>query len=162
MARPPAHERRRRGHRGEAERHALPADAGRECASGDLIEVDKGKQLLFLDPWRPDPWVLNTSTGGDYTYTYTDRRRARRARDTAITHNGNHRVYRFSDEARYESTLGILYRPRFIVGGVAVHGYSSVPNYPASHGCIRVSNPAMDMIWGENFMPMGQRAWVHD
>ena len=67
-----------------------------------------------------------------------------------------------SDEARYESTLGILYRPRFIVGGVAVHGYSSVPNYPASHGCIRVSNSAMDMIWGQNIMPMGSRAWVHD
>jgi hypothetical protein len=131
-------------------------------ASGDMIEVDKGKQLLFLIRGGRIQWVLNTSTGSGETYTYTDRKTGQTGTDTAITHNGMHRVYRVSDEVRYESTLGILYRPRFIVGGVAVHGYSSVPAHPASHGCIRVTNAAMDMIWGGNFMPMGQRAWVHE
>ena len=101
---------------------------------------------------------LNTSTGGgDYTTPRRpeDRPEGHRPR---ITHNGNLKVYRVSDEARYEGSLGILYRPRFIVGGVAVHGYRSVPNYPASHGCIRVSNLAMDMIWGQNVDAHGLRA----
>jgi hypothetical protein len=131
-------------------------------AAGDMIEVDKGKQLLFLIRGGRIQWVVNTSTGSGERYTYTDRKTGQVGTDTAITHNGNHRVYRVSDEARYESTLGILYRPRFIVGGVAVHGYSNVPNYPASHGCIRVTNAAMDMIWGGNYMPIGLRSWVHE
>jgi lipoprotein-anchoring transpeptidase ErfK/SrfK len=131
-------------------------------AAGDMIEVDKGKQLLFLIRGGRTHWVVNTSTGTNERYDYTDKKTGEKGTDTAVTHNGNHRVYRVSDEARYESTLGILYRPRFIVGGVAVHGYSNVPNYPASHGCIRVTNSAMDMIWAGNFMPMGLRAWVHD
>jgi peptidoglycan hydrolase-like protein with peptidoglycan-binding domain len=131
-------------------------------ATGDLLEVDKGKQLLFIVRGGKAQWVLNTSTGGNYVYEYTDKRTGQKGTDTAVTPNGNHKVYRVSDEVRYESTLGILYRPRFVVGGVAVHGYSSIPNYPASHGCIRVSNSAMDLIWGQNYMPMNSRVWIHD
>ena len=40
-----------------------------------------------------------------------------------------------------------LWRPRYFNGGIAVHGSPSIPAYPASHGCARVSNAAMDMIW---------------
>ena len=71
-------------------------------------------------------------------------------------------MYRVSDDPAYFGSLGELYRPRFIVGGVAVHGYRNVPNYPASHGCIRVSNLAMDMIWATNAMPMGGTVVVHE
>ncbi len=44
--------------------------------------------------------------------------------------------------------------------GIAVHGYGSVPAYPASHGCARVSLPAMDMIWRERLMPSGATVLV--
>jgi lipoprotein-anchoring transpeptidase ErfK/SrfK len=71
-------------------------------------------------------------------------------------------VYRVSDDPRYEGSLGVLYRPRFFIRGVAVHGYSSVPNYPASHGCVRVTNQAMDMLWATNAMPMGSTVVVRD
>ena len=30
-----------------------------------------------------------------------------------------------------------MYYSWYFYGGYAVHGYESVPNYPASHGCIR-------------------------
>ena len=30
-----------------------------------------------------------------------------------------------------------MYYSRYFYGGYAVHGYASVPNYPASHGCVR-------------------------
>ena len=56
--------------------------------------------------------------------------------------------------------LGTLYRSKYFVGGYAVHGYTSVPAYPASHGCARVSNQAMDMIWSRNLMPMGRTVVV--
>jgi hypothetical protein len=41
----------------------------------------------------------------------------------------------------YSSTAGYnaegMYYSRYFYGGYAVHGYASVPDYPASHGCIR-------------------------
>ena len=33
-----------------------------------------------------------------------------------------------------------MFDSNFFIGGYAVHGYPSVPTYPASHGCIRVNN----------------------
>ena len=42
-----------------------------------------------------------------------------------------------------------------------MHGSNSIPNYPASHGCVRVSVPAMDWIWAWNLMPMDIPVWVH-
>jgi hypothetical protein len=127
-----------------------------------MIEVDKGKQLLFLIRGGRTHWVVNTSTGTNERYDYTDTKTGEKGTDTAVTHNGNHRVYRVSDEARYESTLGILYRPRFIVGGVAVHGYSNVPRTTR----VARMHPRHQLgdghDLGGNFMPMGLRAWVHD
>ena len=37
----------------------------------------------------------------------------------------------------------------------------AIPGYPASHGCARVSNPAMDMIWANNLMPVGSSVVVY-
>jgi lipoprotein-anchoring transpeptidase ErfK/SrfK len=36
------------------------------------------------------------------------------------------------------SYLGKLYKPSYFKGGYALHGSLSVPNYPASHGCVRI------------------------
>jgi len=129
--------------------------------SGDLFLVDKSQQLGFIVRRGSAEWVINVSTGGDYDYTWRDSR-GNLIQDKAITPSGTHRVYRASDEARYEGSLGVLYRPRFFVGGVAVHGSSSVPNYPASHGCVRVTNQAMDMIWGTDAMPVRSTVIVRD
>lgn len=58
--------------------------------------------------------------------------------------------------------LGALYRPRYFhPDGIAVHGYHSVPNFAASHGCVRVSEAAMDWIWADHLMPLGSSVWVH-
>ena len=42
-----------------------------------------------------------------------------------------------------------------------MHGSPSIPAYPASHGCARVSNAAMDMIWAQGVMPIGGRVTVY-
>jgi hypothetical protein len=36
------------------------------------------------------------------------------------------------------SRLGQLFNPVYFHGGIAVHGYPSVPLHPASHGCVRI------------------------
>ena len=130
---------------------------------GDAFEVDKARQLGFFVRGGRVLWVLNVSTGNGRDYDEENQRfPGEREIGVAITPNGSFNIYRVADQVRYEGTLGSMYRPRFVVGGVAVHGSPSVPNYPASHGCIRVSNPAMDMIWATNLLPMGSRVVIHD
>lgn len=128
--------------------------------SGTLMEIDKGRQVgIFIRDGKL-LWIVNVSTGGDYFYE--DEINGQTYLDKAYTDVGNFNVYRVSDVARYEGTLGTMYRPRFVVRGIAVHGAPNVPNYPASHGCIRVHNAAMDMIWTDNLLPMGGRVWIHE
>jgi len=32
--------------------------------------------------------------------------------------------------------------------------------YPVSHGCVRVSNEAINWIWAANIAPIGEEVWV--
>jgi lipoprotein-anchoring transpeptidase ErfK/SrfK len=36
-----------------------------------------------------------------------------------------------------------------------------VPPYPASHGCVRLSNAAMDFFWNQYLAPIGSPVWVY-
>lgn len=130
--------------------------------AGTLIEVDKTRQLLFIVIEGRTEWILNTSTGTEIPY---ERPNANNPdiieRGSSITPNGLHNVNRSHADGWREGDLGEIYRPRYFIGGVAVHGSNSIPNYAASHGCVRVSVPAMDWIWENDFMPMGSPVWVH-
>jgi N-acetylmuramoyl-L-alanine amidase len=50
--------------------------------------------------------------------------------------------------------LGSMYRPNYFHGGYAVHGMTSVPAYPASHGCVRMTVLAMDRMWSSLWVGM--------
>lgn len=138
----------------------FPAAGGR---SGDYFEVDKGKQIAFVVRGGQVQHVFNVSTGNGKSYDEEDQKNAgNRVIGVAITPTGTFRTYREHDVVRYEGDLGSLYRPKFVIGGVAVHGAPRVPNYPASHGCIRVVNPVMDLIWSQNLLPLRSTVWIHD
>jgi peptidoglycan hydrolase-like protein with peptidoglycan-binding domain len=131
--------------------------------SGDYFEVDKGKQIAFVVRGGKVQHVFNVSTGNGKSYDEEDQKNAgNRVIGVAITPTGTFSTYREHDVARYEGDLGSLYRPKFVIGGVAVHGAPRVPNYPASHGCIRVANPVMDLIWSQNLLPLRSTVWIHD
>ena len=49
----------------------------------------------------------------------------------------------------HRSSLGLLYRPAYFDGPYAVHGAPSVPPFPASHGCIRITTTAMDGLYSK-------------
>ena len=116
--------------------------------SGTLVEIDKGKQVLFFVIDGVTEWVLNVSTGNGQAYTEADQNTpGETISGVSLTPSGLHEVNRQRVEGWWEGDLGRIYRPKYFVGGVAVHGSSSIPNYPASHGCVRVSVPAMDWIW---------------
>ena len=76
------------------------------------------------------------------------------------TPTGHYRIEREID-GYHRSELGVLYRPKYVVGGVAIHGYPSVPPTPASHGCVRTINPAMDRLWEQGLAPIGTPVWIH-
>ena len=123
--------------------------------SGDLIEVDKARQLLLVIRDGVVQWAFNTSTGSNTNYTSEGRTYR------AVTPEGRFTFDRQINGVR-ESHLGTLYRPKYFTSaGHAIHGSNSIPPYPASHGCIRLSNAAIDFIWDAGLAPLGSPIWVH-
>ena len=131
--------------------------------AGTLVEIDKGKQLLFFVIDGRTEWILNVSTGNGKEYTEADQNTpGETITGVALTPSGLHEVNREREEGWWEGDLGRIYRPKYFVGGIAVHGSSNIPNFPASHGCVRVSVPAMDWVWESGIMPIDTSVWVHD
>jgi peptidoglycan hydrolase-like protein with peptidoglycan-binding domain len=126
----------------------------RATLEGDGVEVVLGRQLLLVVRGGQVHMVLNTSTGNGEAYTSTSGNRA-----VAWTPRGSFAVYRGVD-GPLTNSLGELWRPRFFHGGIAVHGSPNIPPWPASHGCARLSNAAINMIWAEDLMPLGSRVVV--
>lgn len=119
--------------------------AGRPQPRGSNgVEIDLARQLLFVVQNGQVVWAFNTSTGTSSTPTPP----------------GQFTVSREIDGYR-RSDLGLLYRPRYFNGGIAIHGSNSIPAYPASHGCTRLSNPAMDFLWSSGFATIGSSVWVY-
>jgi peptidoglycan hydrolase-like protein with peptidoglycan-binding domain len=97
---------------------------------GDHIEVDKSRQLLFEVRAGTVVSVTRVSTGA-----------------TGNTPVGHWHVYAkglgFNAKGMYDSL--------FFLRGFAIHGYVSVPTYPASHGCVRTPlwfAPGIYSRWG--------------
>ena len=124
--------------------------------SGHVVEIDLRRQLLTIADDGAVTMVFDTSTGSNAWYTAPDGHRAH-----ATTPVGTFSV-QWSIDGWDTSPLGRLYRPRYFHSrGIAVHGYTSVPSYPASHGCVRVTMAAMDLIWGKGLMPKGGTVMVY-
>jgi peptidoglycan hydrolase-like protein with peptidoglycan-binding domain len=100
--------------------------------AGLAIEVNLTRQVLYLTRdnrvWR----IFDASSGKASTPTPT----------------GNFSDLRSINGWR-QSDLGLLWRPHYFYRGYAVHGSTSVPNYPASHGCVRVTIDSMNWLWGQ-------------
>jgi lipoprotein-anchoring transpeptidase ErfK/SrfK len=92
-----------------------PTKAG---ASNPWIEVDKTKQVLLYCKDGAVVWTLPVSTGS--------------ASVGIVTPSGTRKVTRKTLETASR------YHPFYISTTLlAIHGYTNVPTYPASHGCVR-------------------------
>ena len=83
---------------------------------GDHIEVDKTRQVLLTVENGTVTRIVQVSTGA-----------------TGNTPLGTWHVYR-----KVPRMSWVLWYPMYFLRGFAIHGYPSVPAYPASHGCVRV------------------------
>jgi peptidoglycan hydrolase-like protein with peptidoglycan-binding domain len=89
--------------------------------NGKHVEFDWSRQVLVLARGGKPYRTYHTSSGAPATPTVFG-------------------SYRFYLKTPGTNSLGMVHAAYFI-GGYAIHGYKSVPTYPASHGCLRVPIP---------------------
>lgn len=103
-----------------------------ENGSANRVEIDLSRQVMILYKEGKIRLISTISSGSGRRYCVNG------ACQTARTPSGAFRfLWRYSGWR--ESRLGKLYNPvYFTEGGIAIHGSTSVPTHPASHGCIRI------------------------
>jgi hypothetical protein len=104
---------------------------------GTHVEVDKSRQVLFLVRDGRVALVVHVSTGA-----------------TGNTPLGLWHVY-----SKVPGWNGVLWYPNFFLRGFAIHGYPSVPAYPASHGCVRVPMWVAPVLYSQ--IPDGLPVYVY-
>ncbi len=110
--------------------------------NGDLIDVNVSTQTMTV--WRNGRLVVGThvSTGKPSTPTVLGRFTVY-SKQSGWVHTDN----------------GSVYSPLWFHGNYGVHGFGSVPSYPASHGCVRVPVGTMDAVYANAYV--GMPVWVH-
>jgi hypothetical protein len=107
---------------------------------GKHVEFDWSRQVLVLAD-RGKPYrVYHVSSGKPSTPTVF----------------GSYRFYRKEPGT---NSHGMVHSSYFI-GGYAIHGYASVPNYAASHGCLRVPIPSALSIF--NWIDIGDPIYTYE
>ena len=104
------------------------------------VDVDLDRQVLYLHDSAGEVAVIPVSSANGDQYAGRGGRLT-----TARTPTGEFSFQRHIPALRV-SYLGGLWKPWYFYGGYAIHGSSSVPAYPASHGCIRVPNWEADWL----------------
>jgi N-acetylmuramoyl-L-alanine amidase len=94
---------------------------------GTHIEVSKGSQYLMTVKDGRVTAIVHVSTGA-----------------TGNTPIGTFRIYRKSVGWDW-----VLWYPMYFLRGFAIHGYPSVPSYPASHGCVRIPMWIAPRLFGQ-------------
>lgn len=115
------------------------------------VEIDLSRQVIFLYLGGSLEKVLPTSTGSGKRYCEEGKC------GIAVTPRGSFRVERRISGWR-KSELGRLYNPLYFHGGIAIHGFPSVPTTPASHGCVRIPMGAAN--WFPRMVPDGTPVYV--
>lgn len=135
----------------EAIRNGVPP-AARDLGYAH-VEVDVDRQVLMLIDEEGAVRMLPVSTGSDKPFMDQGQQ------SIAYTPRGRFVVY----DKTYgweNGDLGSVYYANYISGGVAIHGYLTVPTTPASHGCIRI--PMFAAIEVSRLLPVGTIVLVYD
>ncbi|MGI8864057.1 MAG: L,D-transpeptidase [Solirubrobacteraceae bacterium] len=103
---------------------------------GRHAEGNLGKQLLALANGSKIVYIFPISSGKPSTPTVL----------------GDFQIYRRNPGYLPDG----MYFSSFFIGGYAIHGYDPAPDYPASHGCMRL--PIADAITAYNWLTIGN--WV--
>jgi N-acetylmuramoyl-L-alanine amidase len=105
------------------------------------IEIDKSRQTLMIVRRGVVTGIIPVSTGA-----------------TGNTPVGAFHILWKAPATSTWLGSAILYRTMTFHGNFAIHGYYSVPPWPASHGCVRV--PMWEANWLYVQSPVGERVYV--
>lgn len=95
------------------------------------VEVDLDRQVLLISNEAGGVRVLPVSTGSGKPFVVDGQ--------TSVAYTPRGRFVVYDKTYGWENgVLGSVYYANYITGGVAIHGYETVPTTPASHGCIRI------------------------
>ena len=117
--------------------------APRYPGTGTHIEVSKSRQILMIVRDGEVLWYLPVSSGAG-----------------GITPVGNYRILWKALSTTTWLGPAILYRTMTFHTHYAIHGFPSVPTYPASHGCVRVPIWIADWLYQQS--PVGERVYVYE
>jgi hypothetical protein len=107
--------------------------------AGKHVEFDWSRQVVVLAKGGRPYRTYHTSSGAPVTPTVFG-------------------TYRFYLKTPGTNAKGMVHSAYFI-RGYAIHGYASVPNYPASHGCLRVPIPNAASIF--NWIDIGDQIFLY-
>jgi lipoprotein-anchoring transpeptidase ErfK/SrfK len=110
----------------------------RQTWRGFHVEVDQTRQVLYMVQDGDITDILHVSTGAG-----------------GATRDGTFRVHR--KLAGYSPNR--LYYPSYFDGLRALHGWTEVPTYAASHGCVRI--PYWNARWVYGRVELGDRVVVY-
>lgn len=117
------------------------------------VEVDLDRQVLLLVSDDGAVRVLPVSTGTGKLFIEDGQ--------TSIAYTPRGRFVVYDKGVGWETgPLGSVYYANYISGGVAIHGFRSVPTQPASHGCIRIPMFAAREV--SKLMKVGTIVLVYD
>ena len=126
---------------------AAPQQPSLRGGAATRVEIDLTRQVLYLVEGGALTRIVPVSSGSGESYTTASGGSAR-----SLTPVGSFTVERKIEGVR-EAPLGTLYDPMYFHRGWAIHGSNSVPSYPASHGCVRVTRA--DAQWLFDRAPVG-------
>ncbi|HKB68989.1 MAG TPA: L,D-transpeptidase family protein [Pyrinomonadaceae bacterium] len=116
-------------------------------------EVDVDRQVLLVVNDNGGIRVLPISSGSDKSFQDEGQ--------MSIAHTPRGRFVVYDKVAGWESgPSSAMYYSSYISGGVAIHGYATVPIQPASHGCIRI--PIFVAREVSKLLPIGTIVLVYD
>jgi lipoprotein-anchoring transpeptidase ErfK/SrfK len=124
----------------------------RSAKAGFHVEADLTLQVVYMVRDGKVVEILDASSASGQNYTVDGDVRL------AVTPLGSFTIQRKIDGWR-KSKLGLLWRPAYFIGGYALHGAYSVPPFPASHGCIRITITAMNRWYAK--LPVGTPMLVY-
>ena len=125
----------------------------------DRVEVDIERQVMFVIRDAAVAAIVPVSTGNGETYWSANGGGGAGGYVRATTPRGDYRIFKHVNGWR-TNYLGRLYKPWYFTPYYAVHGSSSVPSYPASHGCVRV--PTWESNYMDDYLDVGLPVHIWD
>jgi L,D-transpeptidase-like protein/putative peptidoglycan binding protein len=107
--------------------------------AGKHVEADISRQVMVLAQGDKVDEIYTISSG----------------KSTTPTILGEFHFYRKDPGYNSEG----MYYSAYFEGGYATHGYADVPDYPASHGCLR--NPIPDSVHIYNWIDIGDPIFIY-